>query len=863
MALHARLAEPGVTVLVGPPGVGKSHLVRSYVETRWARESMQPCYWVDTTSCGDVNQLCTAIATELELPEDGSSELPARMARVGRGLAGRGEALLVLEHFDALVHEATALIASLAQVAPRARILITSRVRLGLDDATQAIGPLALPASSASADVQASPAVQMLLHRASRYRFREQDAEALEALVRALDGLPLALELAARRLSVLSPRALVERLASGLDLLSTKAEPGKAAVTLRDVIDRSWRDLSAAEKALLAQCAAFRGSFDIAALEAVQSLEGGDDALLDLLAALLDKSLVQELDTPSGERRFAMLETIRKFAFEQLADADAVLMRHAQYYSEGRLDEEDLDNLLAAYGFAASLPVEQGLGLRVRLLLSLLPWAKSLLSAEQCLARLDDTLAIVLARGDVEPESLASLLYARAVARQQSGRLEEARDDLARGLAVLAESRSETRGQLLCQLGMLQQAQGQLDEAGASFEQAHALLPALRRPELEGRVQFGFGLLRHSQGRLDAARTHYEQAADRYRVAGAKDAEAQTLAYLAALLLQRGQLLEARARYHDALALRGSEGDKKLAAMILGNLAILEQEEGEHARAADYLERGLLAARAAGDRLLEGHVLGYRGCLAHEMGDLPGAQRHYEHALAVLREVKDRRLEGIFLGCLGSIHAARDLAQSAQEAFDRAEHELAGLGDEGALGALSVHRAHLLIARARQPEQREEVRVACLAAAQAACDAARSDALFGASDDLRFAVRVLTKALDADALVVELDDDGVCAIKPRGGSRQDLSTRIPLRRIVGALVALHRSEPGVALPDEALIEAAWPGERIAHEASMNRLKVALATLRKLGLRELMLRRAGGYLLDPAVKVRAVQGGAAQ
>jgi hypothetical protein len=242
------------------------------------------------------------------------------------------------------------------------------------------------------------------------------------------------------------------------------------------------------------------------------------------------------------------------------------------------------------------------------------------------------------------------------------------------------------------------------------------------------------------------------------------------------------------------------------------------------------------------------------------MGDLAAAQRLYEHALAILREVRDRRLEGIFLGCLGSIQAARGLEASAEESFDQAARELQGLADEGALGALSVHRAHLLIMRAQRAHEPDDVRASCLESAQAVCDDARRDALFGASDDLRFAVRVLSGALDAAALVVEVDQAGVFSLKPKGGPTQDLSTRMPLRRLVTALVEQHRTQPGVALSDEALIEAAWPGERIAPEASMNRLKVALATLRKVGLRELMLRRDGGYLLDPAVKVRTVRSG---
>lgn len=864
--LDAQLVRGGITIIQGPPGVGKTHFARHCVETRWISEGRRRFAWLDATHCADTEALGEAIAATLGIPEsasDAAASRSARLKRVARSLASHGPSVLVLDHLDHLAESSAELLMALHKGATEARILVTSRTRVPLELATtMSLAPLALPNADGAEDVKASAAVQLLLHRASRYRFRDEDAASVAALVRELDGLPLALELAARRLSVLSPRALLERLTSQLDVLHAPALGSGQAIKLREVIHSSWRDLAGAEKRLLTQCSVFRGGFDIAALEAVSNVDDPADLPLDLLSALIDRSLVLELDTAAGERRFSLLESIRQFAFEQLAadELGVITQRHAEYFAEAKVDAEDLDNLLHAYAHASALPAEVGASLRVRLLLALEPWVSGQ-SANDRLARLDETLRVALPREDLSPAHLAKLLYIRGAALQQLGRNDEAERDLREGLDRLGDLDAELRVLLTCQLGSLHQAQGELAKTAEAYARAQKLVASLRRPELEGRVHFGLGVLAHSQGKLDDARQCYELAADRYRVCGARDAEAETLAYLGALLLQRGRLQEARARYRDALSIRGQAGDAKLTAMLLGNLAILEQEEGRFDHAREHLQHGLSAAQHIGERRLEGRLLGYRGCLAHEAGELPTAQRAYEHALAVLREVGDLRLEAIFLACSGAVHAQRGLADAAHEAFDAAAKLLEASGDEGALAAVSVHRAQLLVLRGREGNDSASARALYLEAVREQCAAVRRDALFAASDDLRFAVRLLEKAIDADACVVELDEGGVLTLIPPGGELQDLSTRGPLRRLVASLVEQRMQSPGAPLSTSELIDAAWPNERVGVESGMNRLKVALATLRKMGMRDLIQRKDGGYLFDPAVQLRVRRGDA--
>jgi predicted ATPase/predicted negative regulator of RcsB-dependent stress response len=843
-------------MVVGPPGAGKTRLLRHYAQTRW---ELGPCFWLDLSECHDEDGLDTALALALQIPEtprdgsaDESQQREARRARLARGLAGHGPALLVLDGFDHLARTCAGVLSSLSTQAFEARVVVTSRIALrGKQVRALRLGPLSLPRDVGDAGLMRSDAVQLLLLRAHGYRMRDEDANVIADLVEQLDGMPLAIELAARRLSLLTPRGLLERLPKGLDLLkSSSTSQGR---TLRTTLRASWDALSTAERAVLSQCSVFRGEFEIGAAEAVVSLPDAQLLVLDVLECLSDHCLLQVVDDPAGPR-FKLLTSIRQFAHDELdaEQLDAVRLRHAQYFARTPAAHADADNVASAYEY-----VSQGLfdvELRAALLLTLDPLVARHMPSEKRLRRLDEVLQAAFATDTLDPLQVARLLRCRGAALQHLGRMDEAQADLERAVRS-AGSHGELSAELQCQLGNLHMTRGMTEAARGSFESALLSLRGLRHPALYGRVQLGLGALAHSQCKLEDARLHYDAAADSLRLSGARSAEAETLAYLGTLWLQLGRHDQARVSYRDALALLQEGGDRRLAAMVFGNLAILDQEQGCFAEASGHLEQGLSAAQQMGDRMLEGHLLGYRGCLLHETQNVLEAQRAYERAIAVLREVGDIRLEAIFLACLGSVHAARGLTEAAQEAFDQAESKLHRLGDQGALGAVSLHRGHLLLHRGREGEQRPAAAALMQEAVAQLVEAGRSDALYHASDDYRFALRLLSSRLESDALAVTRDEVGVLRFRPPGGQLQDISTRLSLRRLLGALVERRNGEPGTPLSNEELIAAGWPDEHIALEASMNRLKVSLAALRKLGLRELLLRTDGGYMLDPAIAVR--------
>ncbi len=251
----------------------------------------------------------------------------------------RGQLLLVLDNMEQLAEHAQATLGRWIDAAPRARFLVTSRERLRLDaEAVLELTPLGLP-DDRDPD-RSQEALELLIDRIKSFdrRFEANsraERDSLEEIVRRLDGLPLAIELAAARVESLGLDALLARLDQPLDLLSRPSRGDRNKQdTLRGAIAWSWNLLSAEERSALAQCAVFRGGFSVAAAEAVIQTEGN---ALDRLELLREQSLLSSEAVPGllGERRFSFLESIRAFAEEQLEagpQAQAARDRHRDFF---------------------------------------------------------------------------------------------------------------------------------------------------------------------------------------------------------------------------------------------------------------------------------------------------------------------------------------------------------------------------------------------------------------------------------------------------------------------------------------------------------------------------------------------------
>ncbi|HUG13863.1 MAG TPA: LuxR C-terminal-related transcriptional regulator [Thermomicrobiales bacterium] len=336
------LSSTRLLTLTGPGGVGKTRLALAAAASL-ADTFRDGVAFVSLAAVTDPALVGSAIGTALRLAERGSHAPGDILA----GYLADRELLLVLDNFEQIV-DAAPLVSDLLHAAPGLRALVTSRVSLRIDGEQEClVQPLALPAPDATASLEhlrAYEAVALFEQRArgSRVDFQltEGNAAVVAEICRRLDGLPLAIELAAARVKLLAPAALLERLDRRLPLLTggSRNLPARQQ-TMRDAIAWSYDLLSPDEQRLLRQLAVFSGGWTLVAAEAICQLDADNLGVFDGLASLADKSLLRQTAHPDGSGvsgRFGMLETIREYGLEQLeqsGEAMAMRDRHADYYT--------------------------------------------------------------------------------------------------------------------------------------------------------------------------------------------------------------------------------------------------------------------------------------------------------------------------------------------------------------------------------------------------------------------------------------------------------------------------------------------------------------------------------------------------
>ncbi|HEY6512158.1 MAG TPA: tetratricopeptide repeat protein [Burkholderiaceae bacterium] len=687
-ALARRLgAGTRLLTVLGPGGTGKTRLVRRY-GLAWLGDWPGGVYFCDLSDAHSIDGIHGAVAIALGIPL-GRAEAGRQL---GHAIAGRGRCLVILDNFEQVVEHAPASLGRWLDRAVEASFVVTSRARLHLPgEQVMTLEPLPLAGDAVELFVQRARAQQ------ADFVLGDHNRAAIAEVVRLLDGLPLAIELAAARTRLLSPAQLVERLRDRFRLLAGARGAAARQATLRAAIDWSWDLLATWEQAAFAQCSVFEHGFTLPAAESVLDLTAWPEAppAIDAIQALVDKSLLRSWIPAEASRYdieepcFGMYLSLHEYATEKLAASGPapqrdVEQRHERYFAAFGTDEAieslyrhggirrrralalELDNLVTACRRAAGHGQGDAAVAAFRA-----AWEALDLQGPYALgAALGDQ---VLALDGITPSLLIAARWTRALAAWRAGRMDDAAAWLAQALALARETHDHRReGSVLFSLGNLHGEQGRMAEAQQFYEAALALTREAGQRRIEGVILGNLGNVHGEQSRTEAARACYDAALAIHREIGNRNGEGTALGNLGNLLCDQGRMDEARASYLQALAIAREVGNRSSEGGVLGNLGSLDYEQGRTDDARAHFEAALAIHREVGSRPVEGLVLANIGIAERDQGRMDEARAHLEAALAIHREVGNRRDEGFVLGHLGLLHGEQGRWDDARLNFEAA-----------------------------------------------------------------------------------------------------------------------------------------------------------------------------------------------
>ena len=722
-ALSLRL-DAGVRLLsiLGAGGTGKTRFARRYGRA-WLGDWPGGVYFCDLSEAKSVDGICFAVAAVLGV----SLGKDDPVVQLAHAIAGRGRCLLILDNFEQVVVHARTTVAPWVDRAANACFVVTSRERLHLaGEESFPIEPLPLDSEAMELFVVRAAA------RRSGFALSPANRAAVSDIVRLVDGLPLAIELAAARIQMFSPAQLVERMKSRFRLLAGGKSAPTRQVTLRAAIDWSWDLLPPLEQYALAQCSVFEGGFTLTAAEAVLDLSVGSEALetMDVVQALVDKSLLRTWVPAQPGRHdieepyFGMYISIREYAANKLAERGGPTVRntevrHGIYFSTFGTDEAieslslhggshrrralalELDNLVASCRRA----VARGDG-QVAVDSYRAAWEVLDLRGPYLLAvTLGDT---VLALKETSPSLRCAALLTRSLAARRAGQTESAVQGFIRALAEcihLADRRREGLARMY--LGNLHREQGRFAQALGELEAALSIAREERHRRVEAAVLGDLGNVHKEQGRLEPARWHYEESLTINRELGNRRLEGLALINLGLLLSESGRFEEARSHYDAALEIQRELGNKSEEALALNNLGILLFDSGVHDEALSCYERSLTLAREVGARRLEGFILGNLCCFNLVRGAHAEAEPLGEASLAIHREVGNRRSQGIMLGNMASLHRDQGQNERALNLYEEAFAIHREVGNRRGEGTICAGMAEILFDQGRCAEAGE------------------------------------------------------------------------------------------------------------------------------------------------------------
>jgi non-specific serine/threonine protein kinase len=643
----AILRSARLVTMTGPPGTGKTRLA-TRLAAELAPEFEDGEVFVALAAITDPSLVPPAIAQALGV----RSTWPRSFLETVSAHLREKHLLLVLDNFEHVLPAAEH-VRNLVAACPRLTVLTTSRAPLRLSGEREfPIPPLecADVESPGPADtVAATEAAALFVERAAAvqpgFHLTAQNAAAVNGICRRLDGLPLAIELAAARVKVLPPQALLNRLENRLDLLKSGArdQPSRHQ-TLRQAIAWSYDLLDAPEQALLRRLAVFAGGQTLEAADAVAA-PPIDGSALEGLASLVDKNLLRQDAQPDGEPRFAMLETIREFGLERLAEAgeEAGTRRAHRDFFLALVERASAD-----HGGPQQVAWLDQLGREHENLRLALEWSH--------------------AAGDWDAaERLVAGIWRFWLVR---GHLTEARVRLQR-LLSMAPVRSLRRPLLLTAAGTLAHNQGDYAAARSFYEESLALSRANGDEVAAAGTLNDLGWLAWRQGDYPSARALSEEALALHRRLGDRRGTANALNNLGWVTHHEGDYHGAAALHREVLALREQSGDTRGVGFTLASLGWAIHRQGEPAEAARLLDRACRLLRDVGERQLFAFATTIRALIRREEGDPRAALTELDESRRIFRQIGDRW--GVAWAQNTSAMAWHDLGESARAEAAAAE----------------------------------------------------------------------------------------------------------------------------------------------------------------------------------------------
>ena len=628
-----------LVTLTGPGGIGKTRLALQ-VAAELSDLFADGISFVDLAPLNDPALVIAAIAQSLGIREVSGQPLLERL----KDELQRKQMLLLLDNFEQVVSAAVQ-VADLLATYPLLKVLVTSRVVLHVQAEHEFFVPsLSLPDPNHVPDLAALSqyeAVALFLRRAqsarSDFHVTNANAPAVAEICVRLDGLPLAIELAAARMKLLSPEALLVRLHQPLHVLTSGPRDVVARQqTLRNTIEWSYQLLNAQEQQLFRRLSVFVCGGPLSAIEAT-SLGSEAESVLDTVASLADNSLLQRVEQQAGEEpRFAMLETIREYALESLealGETEAARGAHAAYFL--RLAEE----------------AEQGMaGPQQAVLLERLEQEHDNLRAamQWSLEQAEEGKAMALRLGG----ALYSFWFVRAY-------FSEGRDFLERALSRGDEVAAPVRAKALYAASQLHDALGSLDQAEEFYEQSLALYRELGDTRGIASCLHLLADIAWGRANLALARSEGEESLLLFRELDDKRSVAYLLYHLGSLAVEQGEYARGRDLLTESLMINRELGDTRIIALSLFNLALLYRLSGGNlAQANTWLDESFALSRELGDKESIANCLSLSGMLALDEGDTASARSLNEQAMALFKEMQQQHGTALSLYALAQVATA-------------------------------------------------------------------------------------------------------------------------------------------------------------------------------------------------------------